>query len=130
MPSALRNKDSTITIRVKEVTIIRIAGARDRTVMSRNICNTTVGACGCPASSKPTVKKGVEMTGSAPQQLLDAIKIRQTTSSVITCQWAKRRAEARADLELGPRLSGKKTICLIVFIKLPVKTLCIAIRCF
>lgn len=83
MPKARRSNESTITIRVKDVTIIKIAGASERTVISRKICKTTVGAPGCSALSNPMLKNGVDMTGSAPQLQCGIIKIEQNTISVI-----------------------------------------------
>ena len=76
VPKARRIKDRTITIRVKEVTIIRIAGARESTVISRKICNTTEGAPDGSLVSIPIEKKGVEMPGSAPQLFPGRIKIK------------------------------------------------------
>ena len=96
VPRALRSRDSTITIRVKEVTIINMAGARDRTVISRKICNVTVGAIDCSALSNPMVKKGVAIAGSAPQLLFGARRIDPTPSMVTRCQSFTRPLEADA----------------------------------
>jgi len=53
VPNARRNNERTITIRVKEVTMIMIAGARESTVISRKICSVTVGAPGCSVLFTP-----------------------------------------------------------------------------
>jgi hypothetical protein len=63
--------------------MIRIAGARDRTVMSKNICKTTVGACGCWTLSNPILKNGLENPGSAPPLPFGIRKTAQMITSVI-----------------------------------------------
>jgi hypothetical protein len=45
--------------------------------MSKNICNTTVGAPDSPLLSNPTLKNGVEMTGSAAHPIQGRIKSEQ-----------------------------------------------------
>lgn len=82
VPNALRNSDKTMTMRVKEVTIIRIAGARDSTVINRKICRVTVGAIDCSALSNPMVKNGVAIPESALQPMFGAKKINQTKSVI------------------------------------------------
>ena len=54
--------------------------------MSKNICNTTVGAPDSPLVSKPTLKKEVEMTGSAAHPQLGRNKSAQTKKMVTTGQ--------------------------------------------
>jgi len=76
VPRARRIKDRTITIRVKEVTMIRIAGARDKTVISRKICKITVGVPDCWLVSIPIEKNGVALPGSAPQLFPASINIK------------------------------------------------------
>ena len=80
VPNALRNSDRTITMRVKEVTIISMAGAKDRTVISRKICRVTVGAIDCSLLFSPMETKGVVIMGSAARLLLGPSSIRQTPS--------------------------------------------------
>ena len=94
VPSARRNNESTITIRVKDVTIIRIAGARERTVISKNICITTVGAPDSALLSNPTLKNGVEMTGSAAPPIQGNIKS----------------AQIKKKLNAGRRLAGSTAL--------------------
>ena len=55
MPNALRRKESTTTIRVKEVTITRIEGASDRIVTSAMICRI-VCVWLAPAAPKSKVR--------------------------------------------------------------------------
>ena len=53
MPRACRRNDKTMTMRVKEVTMMNIAGASERTVKRARICSTTAVCLGlpCPRSS-------------------------------------------------------------------------------
>ena len=101
VPKALRSKDRTITIRVKDVTIISMAGAMDSTVINRKICSVTVGAIDCSALSSPMLKKGVAIMASAPQLLFGDRKINQTASMVKRCQSFRRPADARACMMFG-----------------------------
>ena len=96
VPNALRSRDRTITIRVKEVTIISMAGARDSTVINRKICSVTVGAIDCSVVSSPIVKKGVAITGSAAQQLLGTGRINQTPNIANRYQTFRRSPEKHA----------------------------------
>ena len=56
VPSARRSRDSTITIRLKEVTMIRMAGASDSTVIIRKICSNTVDRAGSSPGVRPSEK--------------------------------------------------------------------------
>lgn len=122
VPSARRIKDRTITIRVKEVTMIRIAGARERTVMSRKICKTTVGAPDCPLVSIPIEKKGVEMPGSAPQLLPARIKIKHTRITEAVQPGFKRLPAVKARRKIGPHPVPSTVGFLIVCLKLWINT--------
>lgn len=80
VPKALRRRESTITILVNDVSIIRIAGARESTVKRRKICNTTATSPELPALSKPMFMNGREGAEPAPQQTW---QLKQTKSRVI-----------------------------------------------
>lgn len=80
VPKALRRRESTITILVNDVSIIRIAGARESTVKRRKICKTTATSPGLPALSKPMFMNGREGAEPAPQQTW---QLKQTKSRVI-----------------------------------------------
>lgn len=68
MPMAWRRSDRTITILVKEVSIIRIAGANDKTVNKRNIWRITATSPGSSALFMPIFKEGaLKVNGSARQ---------------------------------------------------------------
>ena len=98
VPNALRSKDRTITIRVKDVTIISMAGAKDSTVINRKIWSVTVGAIDCSVSFSPMEKKGVAIAGSAAQLLFGISRINQTASIAHRCRRFRRPSEAHADL--------------------------------
>jgi len=66
VPSAFRRRDSTITILVNEVRVIRIAGAKDKTVNKRKICKTTPTCPGLSALSRARLRCG-RLPGTAPQ---------------------------------------------------------------
>ena len=53
VPRAFRSRERTMTMRVKDVSKMRMAGARERTVISRKICKTAETFPGLPASSRP-----------------------------------------------------------------------------
>ena len=65
VPSARRSNDSTITIRVNEVSIIKMAGARERMVINKKICNTTAIFPGSWVWSMPMLIKGGAVCGAA-----------------------------------------------------------------
>lgn len=67
VPNAFRRRDSTITIRVKEVRVIRIAGARDRTVNKRKICKTTATSPVPPVLSRSILRNDGPPGVTAPQ---------------------------------------------------------------
>jgi hypothetical protein len=98
VPNALRNKDRTITMRVKDVTIISMAGAKDSTVINRKICSVTVGAIDCSLLFSPMEKKGVAMAGSAAQLLLGTTRINQTPNITEKYRRFRRPTVAPADL--------------------------------
>ncbi|MBW1746070.1 MAG: hypothetical protein JRJ25_07075, partial [Deltaproteobacteria bacterium] len=70
--------ESTITILVNEVNIIRIAGAKERTVNKRKISRTTDTCPGSTALSRPILKKGAKAGGVSPQQILGVNAIEAT----------------------------------------------------
>ena len=72
VPNALRSNESTITIRVNEVSMIKMAGARERIVINRKICSTTAVFPESLASSMPMVIKGAEDSGAAAALLWGA----------------------------------------------------------
>lgn len=117
VPKALRSRDRTITIRVKDVTIISMAGAMDSTVINRKICSVTVGAIDCSALSSPMVKKGVATVESAAQLLFGGRRNNPTASMVTRCQSFRPPADAHAGVLSGQCLvwSGKNRS--IIFIE-------------
>jgi hypothetical protein len=124
VPKARRISDSTITMRVNEVTMIRIAGARDSTVMSRKICNTTVGALDCSLVSNPIEKKGVEIPGSAPQLFPVGIKSRHKITIEAVQTVLNRLLALKAHRNMGMRPASPAASMLIVtLIKLMLLTL-------
>lgn len=109
VPRALRSSDRTITIRVKDVTMIRIAGARDSTVINRKICSVTVGAIVWAAFSSPMVKKGVTTLGSAAKLLLGARQTNQAPRVIAKYHILRRlrRADTGEMLGRSRSCSGK-----------------------
>ena len=59
VPIALRKKDNTIIIRVKDVIKIKIDGANAKTVSNKIICIVFTVSCGSVALSTPIVTVGI-----------------------------------------------------------------------
>jgi hypothetical protein len=77
--------------------------------MSKNICNTTVGAPDSPLLSNPTLKKEVEMTGSAAQPQQGRIKTAPIKKKFTT---RRRPIVCTALGKKTPALLGMQNICL------------------
>ena len=78
MPMACRRKDKTTTIRTKEVTMIRIDGARVNTVIRITICRVTERSPGSPASPTSMETFGNVCAARSMADRMTAEKIRET----------------------------------------------------
>jgi hypothetical protein len=58
VPIALRRKESTTTILVNDVVMMRRPGARERMVIRKNICRTVETSPGCVTLPTPTLMVG------------------------------------------------------------------------
>lgn len=83
VPIAWRRRDKTMTILVNEVNMIRIAGARERTVNKRKICRTMATSPGSFALSGPMLKKGKASDKVSPPHVEEDIPIRITNVNEI-----------------------------------------------
>jgi hypothetical protein len=64
-----------MTTRVNDVSIIKMAGARERMVINKNICSTTAILPGCGLWSIPMLIKGAAIDGGAAILFTGANKI-------------------------------------------------------